>query len=112
MTSTRFTLLTFWQHTKRYKSKLLTIYPLMVVAQLAEDVAAPIIISGILTNIAQNNTQALAISKIWPLLLLVAALEMAGHLIWNIVVRLFWRTQDAIIKDLSLTVYRHLTSMS
>ncbi len=112
MTTTRFTLITYWQHAKKYKSKLFTIYPLMVIAQLAEDVVAPVIVSGILTKLAQNNTQALALSKIWPLLLLIAALEMTGHLIWNVVVRIFWRTQDAIMRDLSITVYKHLTAMS
>ena len=112
MTTTKFTLKIYWNHAKKYKSKLLTLYPLMVIAQLAEDVAAPIIVSGILTKLAQNNTQDLALSKIWPLLLLITALELTGHLLWNVVVRLFWRTQDAIMRDLSLTVYKHLTDMS
>lgn len=112
MTTTKFTLTTYWQHAKKYKSKLLIIYPLMTVAQIAEDIIAPIIVSGILTKLAQNNIEALAFSKIWPLLLIITLIELSAHLLWNVVVRTFWRTQDIIQRDLAMTVFTHLNTMS
>ena len=112
MDTNAFTLRTYWQHAKKYKRQLMTIYPLMLVAQVVEDAIQPLIVSGILTNIAKNNVDQLALSKIWPLLVLVLLCEFFGHILWNIIVRLFWKTQDAIMRDLSMTVFKHLNSMS
>jgi len=112
METNKYTLKTYWQHAKRYKRQLATIYPLMFVTQVVEDAIQPVIVSGILTNIAKNNIEALALHKIWPLLVLVFVCEFFGHFMWNFIVRVFWRTQDAIMRDLSMTVFNHLNSMS
>ena len=112
MDTNKFTLRTYWQHAKKYKNQIAIIYPSMVVAQVVEDAIQPLIVSGILTNIAQNNLEKLAFSNIWPLLLLVFLCEFFGHFMWNFIVRLFWKTQDAIMRDLSMTVFKHLNSMS
>jgi ATP-binding cassette, subfamily B, bacterial len=110
--TTRQTLAIYWQHTKRYKKALFFVYPAMVVAQVAEDMIAPLLISGILTNLASGNVAELSFDKVWPILLIVTGLELFGHLIWNMVVRVFWRTQDLIMRDLNMTVFNHLSKMS
>lgn len=112
MDTNKYTLRTYWRHAKKYKRQLATIYPMMLIAQVVEDAIQPIIVSGILTNIAKNNVDALQLSRIWPLLVLVFLCEFFGHFMWNIIVRLFWKTQDAIMRDLSMTVFRHLNNMS
>ncbi len=84
----------------------------MVVAQLAEDMISPLLISGILTSIARNNLKALSFHKIIPILIAVVALETLGHFLWNIVIRIFWRTQESISRDLNMTVFDHLSKMS
>lgn len=112
MNTTKYTLHTYWHHAKKYKGDLLRIYPLMAIAQIAEDVIAPIILSGILTKLASNNVEALAFNKIWPALLVIALLEVFGHLMWNYIIRIFWKTQDAIMRDLTMTVFEHLSKMS
>ncbi len=112
MDTNKYTLRVYWQHAKKYKRKLATIYPMMATAQVIEDAIQPLIVSGILTNIAKNNLDALQLSKIWPLLVLVFLCEFIGHLMWNIIVRLFWKTQDSIMRDLSMTVFDHLNTMS
>lgn len=112
MDTNKYTLRTYWQHAKKYKRQLATIYPMMLIAQVVEDAIQPVIVSGILTNIAKNNVDALQLSKIWPLLVLVFLCEFFGHFMWNIIIRLFWKTQDAIMRDLSMTVFKHLNSMS
>lgn len=107
------TLQIYWQHTKPYKRQLLKIYPTMVVAQVVEDFLQPVIVSGIISKLAAGNLGELAFSKIWPLLLVIVACEAFGHLCWNrIIIPLFWRTQDSIMRDLSMTVFNHLSSMS
>jgi len=112
ISTTKTTLQIFWQHTKRYKSALAIIYPSILVAQFAEDMLAPLLISGILSNLAAGNRQALTLAKIWPILLIISALELSGNFIWNMIVRVFWRMQDKIMCDLNLTIFKHLSSMS
>lgn len=102
----------YWQHARKYKKQIWIIYPLMVVAQLAEDVFAPLLISSVLTNIATGNTAALTDEKIWLVFGAIVALEATGHLLWNYIVRVFWRTQDSVMRDLNLTVFGHLQKMS
>jgi ATP-binding cassette subfamily B protein len=102
----------YWQHARKYKKQLLTIYPLMVVAQLMEDFLAPLLVSGILNKIASNNIDELKGNNIWLIFLAIVALEAAAHLIWNFIIRKFWSTQDQIMFDLNITAFKHLQKMS
>jgi len=110
--TTRKTLDIYWQHAKRYKRSMLFIYPTMVVAQLAEDMLSPLLISVILTSLAKGDTSKLTFDKLWPIVLAIIGLELTGHLLWNVIVRIFWRTQDAIMRDLNMTVFDHINKMS
>jgi len=112
ISTTKTTLQIFWQHTKRYKGALAIIYPSMLVAQFAEDMLAPLLISGILSNLAAGNMQALTLTKIWPLLLIISALEVFANLVWNVIIRIFWRMQEKIMCDLNLLIFKHLSTMS
>jgi ATP-binding cassette, subfamily B, bacterial len=111
-TTTSYTLRTYWQHTKKYSRRLLFIYPSMAIAQLAEDMLSPLLISGLLTSLAAGNFEALALGKIWPVLMAIIAIELLAHVYWNVIIRAFWRTQDAIMRDLNMTVFDHLSKMS
>src|SRR4051812_6812787 len=94
--TTKQTLQIYWQHTKKYKKQLWTIYPSMVVAQFAEDFLETLLVSSILTNIARGNTDKLQLSVIWKPLVAILLLEAFGHIIWNrIVIPIFWRTQES-----------------
>lgn len=112
VSTTKTTLRIYWQHTKRYKSALAIIYPSILLAQFAEDMLAPLLISGILSNLATGNRDALALAKIWPILLIISALQLSSNLMWNMIVRIFWRIQDKIMCDLHLTIFEHLSTMS
>lgn len=113
MSTSNKTLSIYWQFTKPYKKQLWRIYPAMVIAQVAEDVIAPVLISGILTKLAAGDTANLTIEKIWPILALIVGLDIFGHLLWNrYIIKIFWRTQDRIMRDLSMHVFQHLTNMS
>ncbi|MFT4532218.1 MAG: ATP-binding cassette subfamily B protein [Candidatus Saccharimonadales bacterium] len=112
MSTTRQTLNIYWQHARKYKKQLYIIYPLMVVAQLMEDFLQPLLVAGILTNIASNNLEALQNESIWLILAGVLMLEIVSHLIWNVVVRIFWTTQDSIMRDINMTAFNHLQTMS
>src|SRR5688572_23615018 len=105
MSTSRQTLSLYWRFTRPYKKQLWQIYPAMVVAQVAEEAIAPVLISSVLTNLAAGNTSALTIDKVWPILALIVALDIFGHLMWNrVIIKLFWRTQDRIMRDLTMHV--------
>ncbi len=112
MSTNRQILSIYWQHARKYKKQLLTIYPLMVVAQLMEDFLAPLLVSGILNKIASNNIDELRGNNIWLIFLAIIALEGFAHLIWNYLIRIFWSTQDKIMLDLNMTAFKHLQKMS
>ena len=88
------------------------IYTLMVIGQLAEDMVAPLLISGIFTALANNDLAALELSRIWVVFAAIIGLELFAMLLWNLIVRIFWRTQDLIMRDLNMTVFDHLQKMS
>ncbi len=103
----------YWQHAKVYKKQILTIYPFMVLAQIVEDFLQPLIISFVLTRLASGDIEGLRHSNLPLILAAVALSEISGHLIWNkIVVPTFWRTQDSIMRDLTMTAFDHLQTMS
>ena len=102
----------YWQHARKYKAKLWQIYTLMVIAQISEDVVAPLLISGILTALANNDLEALSLDRIWGIFAIILFLEIFAMLIWNVVVRIFWRTQDLIKRDLTMTAFDHMQKMS
>jgi ATP-binding cassette, subfamily B, bacterial len=112
MSTNRQTLSIYWQHARKYKKQLWIIYPLMVIAQLLEDFLAPLLVAGVLNNIAANNLDELKDNRIWVIFLGIIALEATAHLIWNVVIRVFWRTQDKIMVDLNMTAFNHLQKMS
>jgi ATP-binding cassette subfamily B protein len=102
----------YWQHTKKYKRQLLTVYPAMVVAQVIEDFVQPLVISFILTNLSTNNIDHLKNSNLPLILGAIVATELIGHLLWNkVVIPIFWRTQDLIMKDLNMAAFNHLQTM-
>jgi ATP-binding cassette subfamily B protein len=112
MSTSARTLHIYWQHAKKYKKQLWTIYPLMTIAQLAEDFLTPLIISGVMNKLASGDIKELQNENLWLIFAAIVALEILAHTIWNIVVRIFWRTQDLIMFDLNMSVFNHLQKMS
>ncbi len=113
LSNSALTLRIYWQHARRYKKQIFTIYPAMVVAQIVEDFVQPLVISFVLTRLASGNIESLQHANLYLVLAGVIASEAIGHLIWNrIVIPVFWRTQDIIMKDLSMTAFNHLQNMS
>lgn len=106
------TLRIYWQHTKKYKKQLWAIYPMMALAQLAEDFLSPLLVSGVLNSLASGNLSDLQDSKLVLIFTGVFLLELFSHSLWNVIIRLFWWTQDKIMFDLNMTVFNHLEKMS
>lgn len=103
----------YWKHTKRYKKKLWIIYPSMVLAQIVEDFIQPLIISYFLTSLASGNIEQLKNNNLALILFALAFTEAFGHIMWNkIIIPIFWRTQDLIMRDLNMTAFDHLQLMS
>ena len=103
----------YWEHAKHYKKKLWLIYPSMVLAQVVEDFIQPLIISYILTSLATGNLDQLKNNNLVLILLALALTEAFGLLMWNrLIIPMFWRTQEKIMRDLSMTSFDHLQLMS
>lgn len=103
----------YWQYSKPYKSQISLIYFFMVVAQLIEDFAQPLIVSFILTNVASGHIDRLRHTNLFWLVSGVILTEMVGHIIWNkVVIPVFWRTQDSVMRDLNMAAFDHLQTMS
>ena len=103
----------YWRHTKPYKKQIGTIYPLMIVAQLVEDFAQPLIISFVITKLASGDIAGLRESNIALILFGAVICEVFGHLLWNrVIIPIFWRTQESIMRDLALSSFDHLQKMS
>ena len=113
ISNTKKTLQLYWQHTRPYSKKLYIIYPSMVLAQVVEDFIQPLIISFVLTALAQHSFEHISHAKLGLIMLATLACEAFGHLMWNrVVLPLFWRVQDNILRDLSMTAFDHLQLMS
>lgn len=110
--TTKKTLKLYWHYGTRYKLWLFKIYPTMAVAQFGEDFVIPLIVSSILTKLANGQVSQLTFDKIWPILLAVIALELFSHSLWNFIVRNFWRWQEMVMRDLNMVAFDHLSSMS
>lgn len=109
---TKQTLSIYWRFATKYRSYMWQIYPAMVVAQVAEDVIQPLIVAGIITKLAQGQLQGSSLDDLWLALVAIALLEYGAHVIWNWVIRRFWRWEELIMKDLAMNAFGHLEKMS
>ncbi len=112
MSSAKQTLSIYWQHTRKFKKQLWFIYPAIFIAMLSEDFIEPILISGILDKLAQNNLEALQGNTTWWIFAAIIALEGFSHIMWNFIVRFVWRTQERIMLSLNMAAFDHLQKMS
>ena len=87
-------------------------YSLMLIAQVAEDFIGPLVISGLLDRIANGELTTISGTNVVFLLGLFAFLEIFGHMMWMIIVRIFWRAKSDIERDLTHTAFDHLQKMS
>ncbi len=111
-TTTKKTLKIYWHFATRYKATMFKIYPSMAIAQFAEDFAIPLLVSSIITKLAAGNTADLAFTKIWPVLLAILLLEIFAHSMWTAIVRVFWRWEEEVMRDLNIHSFDHLSKMS
>jgi len=112
MSTNGLTLSIYWQHAKKYKKKLAIIYPMIVTAQFLEDFLAPLIVAGVLNLLAAGDINALKDGDMWLIIAAIVAIEVISHLLYNTLVRMYWRVQDLILHDLNMTVFNHLQTMS
>lgn len=107
------TLRIYWQHAKKYKKHIYTIYPLMAIAQIMEDFLQPLIVSFVLTRLASGNIESLRSTNLYLILAGVVITEAGGHLLWNrVIVPMVWKTEEAVMQDLNMTAFDHLQNMS
>lgn len=102
----------YWQHALTYKRRFTFIYSAMAVTQILEDFIAPLLISWTLTQIAEGNIQAIDDYGLWMILAAILLLEFSGNLFWNVIIRVYWKAQELVMRDLAMTCFNHLETMS
>ena len=106
------TLRLYWAAAKKYRSSLISVYGLMPIAQIAESILSPLLIAGILNKLAQGKINELSFSNVAPIILLIVGLEFFSLLLGNYVIRIFWRFEEDVMRDLSMQSFKHLSNMS
>jgi ATP-binding cassette subfamily B protein len=106
------TLRLFWQTAKNYPVPLVKVYGLLPIAQIAENILSPLLIAGILTKLAQGNIAELSFQKVAPTIIAIVFLELFALFLANYAIRIFWRFEEDVMRDLSIKSFQHLSSMS
>jgi ATP-binding cassette subfamily B protein len=106
------TLRLYWAAVKKYPSALVKVYGLLPIAQIAESILSPLLIAGILTKLAQGNIAELSFDKVAPTILAIIGLEFFSLMLGNYAIRIFWRFEEDVMRDLSMNSFKHLSNMS
>ncbi|MCA9329668.1 hypothetical protein KDA11_03410, partial [Candidatus Saccharibacteria bacterium] len=90
----------YWQSAIKFKKAMAFIYIAMPVTQVIEEFITPILIAGILNKLAEGRLSELTTDKVLPIIAIIIAIEITTHVLWNIIVRVFWRWEEDIMRDL------------
>ncbi len=106
------TLRLYWTAVKKYPKPLIKVYGLLPISQIAESIISPLLIAGILTKLAQGNIAELSFKKVAPTILAIVGLEFFAFILANYAIRIFWRFEENVMRDLSVKSFKHLSNMS
>jgi ATP-binding cassette subfamily B protein len=106
------TLRLYWQSARKFKKPMAFIYIAMPINQVIEEVISPLLVAGVLNKLASGRLDELTAEKVLPIIGIVIAIEIITHIMWNIIVRVFWRWQEETMRDLAEQSSNHLSSMS
>lgn len=102
----------YWQSARKDKASLWRVYGLMPVAQILEETIAALLVAGILNKLVAGSYSELTLSKIAVPLALIVAIELFSHFLWNYIVRVFWKWEENVMRDLATRATDHMTLMS
>lgn len=106
------TLRLYWQSALKFKKPMALVYGLMPVAQIAEETISPLLIASILNKLASGRFDELTSEKVLPIIGIIIAIELFSHFLWITIVRIFWRWQENVMRDLAERSSDHLSTMS
>lgn len=107
----RQTLAMYWQHARVYPKQLGLILGAMPLLQLADDFATPFLTSKILNQLAQSSG-ALDIQAFIKPLALILVIELCTNFFWRPYIKVVWRFEENVMRDLYNSSFRHLMDMS
>lgn len=110
-TTIKRTLDIYWQHSKKYPRSLAVIFICTPIIQLIDDFAVPFLTSLVLTKIVQSHGP-LHLEAFMPYIAGILAIELAVNFLWIPYVRVVWRFEEAVMRDLYTTSFNHLMKMS
>ena len=107
----RQTLQIYWQHSKKYPKSLAVVAIGTPIIQLIDDFAVPFLTSIVLTKIVKSDN-ALHIQEFLPYIAAILGIELAVNFLWIPFVKVVWRFEEDVMRDLYTTSFRHLMQMS
>lgn len=111
MSTTKKTLGIFWQHAKKYPKSLAAISLVMPVFMFIEEFFVPILVSGMLSKLAKTEGQ-IDLSEFYVPLAVILVLELGLNFLWRPYVKVVWRFEENVMRDLYRTAFSHLMKMS
>jgi ATP-binding cassette, subfamily B, bacterial len=112
--TSRNTLRLFARHTLAYKSKVYALLFGVPIAQIADDFIGPYLMSRILTILAASQASGtqLHLEQFLPYIIGIVAAELFMLVAWHVIVRILWRLEEQTMRDLAMTSFSHLMTMS
>lgn len=105
------TLQIYWQHSKKYPKSLAVIAFGTPIIQLIDDFAVPFLTSIVLTKIVKSDGT-LHLQDFLPYIAAILGIELAVNFLWIPFVKVVWRFEEDVMRDLYATSFRHLMQMS
>ncbi len=108
------TLKIYARHTLRHKRDLLRTVFGIPIAQFLDDFVGTLLTAKILSMLAASShaDTALTFGMFAPYIIGIIVAEIAQTLAWNFVVRGVWRMEENTMRDLAMTCFTHLMTMS
>jgi ATP-binding cassette subfamily B protein len=112
--TSRKTIRIYKQHLLKHKRGLWGIIIGTPIAQFADDFISPYLLSKILTMlaVARNDGSELNFHMFAPYVFGIIAAQLFMLVAWNVVVRILWRLEETTMRDLNMTAFTHLMTMS
>lgn len=111
---TKQTFIGFWKFLRHYKFKLTIASIGVVLAVIAENILAPLIVSRTFAKLqtSYSHSTTLTLSAFTPYLIAYGVTMLAGVGLWRLQSYYAWQLEINTMNDMSRAIFQHLTKMS
>lgn len=114
MSTTKQTLLLFWQHASKYPKHITALFGLLPVTLFVHQFLPPLIAARVLDKLSTKNYDP---NDIWgsfgsDLIIYAVALIAGGVFLWRVIIIIIWSLESAVTRDLTRRMFDHLMVLS